>query len=110
MVAEANYGGRVTDPKDRRLIKILLKNFYTKEILQADYKFSESGTYFAPDEGDLNFYKNYIQELPRNETTEVFGLHANAQISSAIIETTSICNTILTLLPRSVGGGGKSGD
>ena len=25
MVAEANYGGRVTDPKDRRLISILLK-------------------------------------------------------------------------------------
>lgn len=24
MVAEANYGGRVTDPKDRRLISILL--------------------------------------------------------------------------------------
>lgn len=38
MVAEANYGGRVTDPKDRRLIKILLKNFYTDDILQPDYK------------------------------------------------------------------------
>jgi dynein heavy chain len=33
MVAEANYGGRVTDPKDRRLIKILLKQFYTNNIL-----------------------------------------------------------------------------
>ena len=29
MVAEANYGGRVTDPKDRRLIKIILEDFYT---------------------------------------------------------------------------------
>ena len=28
MVAEANYGGRVTDDKDRILIKIILKNFY----------------------------------------------------------------------------------
>lgn len=39
MVAEANYGGRVTDDKDRRLIKIILEgNFnnirflYTKSI------------------------------------------------------------------------------
>lgn len=33
MVAEANYGGRVTDPLDRRLIKILLKIFYNPKIL-----------------------------------------------------------------------------
>ncbi|EAS04067.1 axonemal dynein heavy chain (macronuclear) [Tetrahymena thermophila SB210] len=110
MVAEANYGGRVTDPKDRRLIKILLKNFYTEDILQDDYKFSESGIYYAPADGDLNSYKEYIQELPRNETTEVYGLHQNAQISSAIIETNQICNTVLGLLPRSLGGGGKSAD
>ena len=29
MAAEANYGGRVTDPMDRRLIKIILKKFYS---------------------------------------------------------------------------------
>ncbi len=28
MVAEANYGGRVTDDKDRRLIKVILQFFY----------------------------------------------------------------------------------
>ena len=29
MVAEANYGGRVTDDKDRRLIKIILKGKFS---------------------------------------------------------------------------------
>lgn len=43
MVAEANYGGRVTDPKDRRLIKILLRDFYTPQILDSNYKFSPNG-------------------------------------------------------------------
>lgn len=38
MVAEANYGGRVTDPKDRRLIKIILRDFYTPDILEDEYK------------------------------------------------------------------------
>ena len=33
MVAEANYGGRVTDAQDRRLIKFILKDFYTSDIL-----------------------------------------------------------------------------
>ena len=38
MVAEANYGGRVTDPKDRRLISIILNDFYTPLILDDEYK------------------------------------------------------------------------
>ena len=48
MVAEANYGGRVTDDKDRRLISVILKNFYTPKALDNDYKFSPSGNYYAP--------------------------------------------------------------
>lgn len=52
MVAEANYGGRVTDPKDRRLISILLKIYYTDDIINIDkYKLSPSGTYFVPPTG-----------------------------------------------------------
>ena len=37
MVAEANYGGRVTDGKDRRLINVILKDFYTPEIVKDVY-------------------------------------------------------------------------
>ena len=33
MVAEANYGGRVTDDKDRRLIMTLLQDYYTEELV-----------------------------------------------------------------------------
>lgn len=33
MVAEANYGGRVTDPMDRRCISLILEDFYTPDIL-----------------------------------------------------------------------------
>lgn len=61
MVAEANYGGRVTDPKDRRLIKILLKTFYRPAILHDNYSFSPSGTYYAPSDGPIESYKEYIR-------------------------------------------------
>lgn len=74
MVAEANYGGRVTDDKDRRLIKTILLDFYTENILDDNYKFSESGIYFAPQEGNLASYKEYINTLPINDSPEVFGL------------------------------------
>ncbi len=75
MVAEANYGGRVSDSKDRRLINVLLSDFYTEKILKDDYKFSKSGIYFAPVEGNLESYRQYIKDLPINDLTEVFGLH-----------------------------------
>lgn len=55
-------------------------------------------------------YKEYIRSLPLNDLTEVFGLHDNAEISSAIIETNFITATILSLLPRSLGGGGISAE
>ena len=108
MVAEANYGGRVTDPKDRRLINIILKDFYCNEILSDNYKFSSSGVYYAPKEGTLEDYKEYIRGLPRNDYPEVFGMHDNAEISGAIYETNFLCASILSLLPRTVGGSGGS--
>lgn len=37
-------------------------------------------------------------------------MHPNASITSAIIETNFVCNTVLSLLPRSTGGTGKSAD
>ena len=46
MGAEANYGGRVTDPKDRILINTLLEDFYHPKVLNDAYKYSESGVYF----------------------------------------------------------------
>lgn len=45
MAAEANYGGRVTDPMDRRLIKIILKNFYSPEIMHDGFKMTKDGIY-----------------------------------------------------------------
>lgn len=61
MVAEANYGGRVTDPKDRRLISILLKTFYTPKIFNSNYAFSPSKLYFSPLPGSIEEYKEYIR-------------------------------------------------
>lgn len=107
MVAEANYGGRVTDDKDRRLIKTILENFYTEKVLDDDYKFSVSGVYFAPPEGNLDSYKDYIMSLPLNDNPEVFGMHENAEISGAILDTAAMTTVILSLLPRSVGGEGS---
>ena len=87
LVGECNYGGRVTDDKDRRCLLNILSDFYNASIVENDrYVFSPSGTYFAPPEGTLEETKDYIRELPYSEGPEVFGLHDNANISCAISE------------------------
>lgn len=49
LAGECNYGGRVTDDKDRRCIMNILSDFYTSDLVEReDYTFSPSGTYFAP--------------------------------------------------------------
>lgn len=35
-------------------------------------------------------------------------MHSNAEISSNIINTNAICDTVLSLLPRTIGGGGMT--
>ncbi len=38
LISECNYGGRVTDDKDRRLIKTLLRTFFNEDMLSSsDY-------------------------------------------------------------------------
>lgn len=108
MVAEANYGGRVTDPNDRKTINVILRDYYTASILKDDYKFSQSGCYYAPSDGPLSSFVNYIRELPINDLTEAFGLHDNADITSAINETNQLLGTALSLLPRTTGKQGQS--
>jgi dynein heavy chain len=48
ITGDINYGGRVTDDLDRRLLLTTLKVFCAPEVLKDDYKFSPSGIYYAP--------------------------------------------------------------
>jgi len=112
MVAEANYGGRVTDPQDRRCIKLTLSDFYCPEMIsEENHKLSDSGTYYVPSDGNKADYMQFIEEkIPLNDLTEVFGMHNNAEITSAINVTRKMLATALTMQPRVTGGGGKSQD
>merc|ERR1712046_340543 len=111
LAGECNYGGRVTDDKDRRCLNNILSDFYTPSIQQNKYKFSPSGVYHAPaSSNSLEDCLEFIKELPFNDAPEVFGLHDNANITSAISETMALLNTALSLQPRTTGGAGKSWD
>ena len=92
LTGECNYGGRVTDDKDRRLLNSILKIFYTREIVEDEsYTFSPSGTYYAPQHGTYQSYIDYIRSLPLIPEPEVFGLHENADITKDNQETAVVC-------------------
>eukprot|EP01042_Synura_sphagnicola_P026063 gene26063-33559_t len=61
LVGECNYGGCVTDDKDRRCIMNILDDFYSAMILDPEYKFSASGIYYAPPPGDLESCREYVR-------------------------------------------------
>merc|ERR1712127_638969 len=76
-------------------------------MLKDKHKLVESGKYIVPAEGDLLSYQTYIrEEMPLNDLTEIFGLHDNAEITSAINMTNSILATALSLQGAGGGGGG----
>ncbi|VDO59715.1 unnamed protein product [Schistosoma margrebowiei] len=80
LTGECNYGGRVTDDKDRRLLISLLAQHFI----------------------------DYIRSLPLNPMPEVYGLHDNADITKDTQETFQLFSGILLTLPRQKDTDGKS--
>jgi dynein heavy chain len=68
LTGELNYGGRVTDANDRRLVKSLLKTFYCDEVLNTTqiYRFSTVQEYYIPTFTHYEDYVEYISSLPSN--------------------------------------------
>ena len=105
---ECNYGGRVTDDKDRRLLNTLLRKVYQPEALKDGFKLSDSGIYAIPKEGPHESYLEVISQFPILPEPEAFGLHANADITKDLGATALLTETLIkTGGGASAGGGGK---
>ncbi|KAK6624385.1 hypothetical protein RUM44_011244 [Polyplax serrata] len=113
LTGECNYGGRVTDDKDRRLLNSLLSTFYCIDAIEvSEYTFSESGTYYIPPNTEHASIVEYIRSLPLNPKPEVFGLHENADITKDNNETLMLLRGVLLTQPQigSGQGGEEKGD
>ena len=103
MTGEINYGGRVTDDWDRRCLMNILHLFLIPSVLSNDYKFSASGVYFVPVNGNMASLKSYLEGLPLTDHPEIFGMHDNANITFQMQESQMILNTTLSIQPRDTG-------
>jgi dynein heavy chain len=106
LIAEANYGGRVTDDWDRRLVNTYIAQFFCPEALTVNnYPLSSAPEYFLPPDGNLQSYKEYVLTLPMSDPPTAFGQHSNADISSQTQDSYEMLATVTGI----VSGGSSDG-
>ena len=110
LTAECNYGGRVTDDKDRRTLVAAVRSVYCTDILGDGYSLTASGNYRVPTGAPLGTYDatlEYIRAWPTVPKPEVFGLHENADITKDLGDVKLLLSTVLVTQSQSGGGGGS---
>ena len=70
------------------------------------YQLSSLTTYYVPEAGSLQSFKDYIATLPATDRPEAFGQHGNAEISYLIEDSRVVLDTLLALQPADTAGAG----
>lgn len=102
LIADANYGGRVTDELDRRVLHSYLNIFFNEEAINTpNHKLSSLQQYYIPDTSTLQGFREYIASLPNTDQPEAFGQHPNADISYMQEDAKMLLQSCLSLQPKS---------
>lgn len=72
-------------------------NIYVSDLINKDIVdgFAFNDIYKVPSEMPLKGYIEYISGFPIADPPQLFGLHPNAEIYSAILDTENLSSTIL---------------
>uniref|UniRef100_A0A3B4Z926 Dynein axonemal heavy chain 8 n=1 Tax=Stegastes partitus TaxID=144197 RepID=A0A3B4Z926_9TELE len=103
MLAEVQYGGRVTDDYDKRLLKCFARVWFSKKMFDPSFCFYTG--YKIPVCKTVEEYMEYIQNLPIVDSPQALGLHPNADITYQTNTSAEALDIITNIQPKESGGG-----
>jgi len=104
MIAEIQYGGRITDDFDMLLMNTYAEKYFKPLHLEKGIELFPG--YQVPDNTDVSVFRTAIESLPPQESPEIFGLHSNADLTYRTLQVDDAVDTITATMPKSGGGGG----
>lgn len=103
MLGEVQYGGRVTDDYDKRLLNTFAKVWFFDRMFDESYEFYSG--YKIMRFKNQEEYMGPIDDMAEVDPPQVYGLHSNANITYETNMASDILNTIQSVQPK-----GKSND
>jgi len=111
LTGECNYGGRVTDDKDRRLLMTLLADYYNPATLEEGAILcADHPEYAVPTPGSREAMMKAIRRMSLVDPPGVFGFHENANLTREQNETYKTMDNLLLTVGQASGGGGSSAE
>ncbi|KAK0163654.1 hypothetical protein PV327_007315 [Microctonus hyperodae] len=104
LIGEVMYGGRVIDSYDRQIINTYMDEYFGDFLIDTFQPFhfyhDNHFDYIIPSMGDNQHYIKFIDQLPLENSPEVFGLHSNAEIGYFTKTTKEMWMNLMKMQPR----------
>lgn len=101
MLAEVQYGGRVTDDYDKRFLNTIVQVWFKDQIFDKSFVFfAGPPSYKIMKHKVIESYLTEISEMDVVDPPQVYGLHQNADITYQTNMAQSILDTIISIQPK----------
>ena len=116
MFSQAQYGGKVTDDMDKRLIVTYCDVLFTPKIFSPEFHFEPDAeamvssipggfSYKVPPFTQVEQLRAYGNSFPDIDNPEIYGMHPNADLTFRRKEGLALLSTLSDTQPKSSGGG-----